>query len=403
MLAVALSLLIGAALSVRQLNGSGGDETPFEVSLPSAATSGVQPGGAALVLQDLQRAIRDDDAGGAAGLAAGTTTAAALLSALVTNAADAEIVDVRLRYVDEVGTVGPDGAWPAAVAVEWRYDGFDEVPARTETVISFVTQGDDVRIAAIGDSALRTPVWMTGPLAVSRRQDTLVLVARTESLRRYDRLATRAVDVVSRVVTDWDARLVVEVPSGAEELERALDVEPGYYQQIAAVTGSADGSVEDDAPVHVYVNPDVFDGLGPRGREVVLDHETAHVAGDGPTSRAPTWLVEGYADYVALRDSALPVTRTAAQIRDQVRAEGTPAALPGPAEFDTRGTHLGAVYESAWLACEVLAARSGDAAFLSFYDDVSGGADVARELRRRFQWSEDDLVAAWQQRLEDLP
>ena len=46
------------------------------------------------------------------------------------------------------------------------------------------------------------------------------------------------------------------------------------------------------------MNPDVFDGLGRRGQEVVLDHEAAHVAGDGPGSRAPTWLVEGFADSI---------------------------------------------------------------------------------------------------------
>ncbi|MGA8845779.1 MAG: hypothetical protein WB471_04105 [Nocardioides sp.] len=302
-----------------------------------------------------------------------------------------------------MSTIGPESTWSAAVAVEWRYVGFDRVPARTETVVRFAIQDTRVLIAGIGGDTLRTPVWMTGPLAVHRSDDSLVLSADPQSLDRFVRLADRAVPVVANVVTGWSPRLVVEVPRDSATLERALDVEPGYYEQIAAVTGAADGSIASDAPIHVYVNPEVFDALGRSGQEVVLDHETAHVAGDGPLSRAPTWLVEGFADYVALKNSSLPVRTTAAQIRDQVRSGGLPAALPGPAEFNTRGPHLGAVYESAWLACQVLADRGGNAAFLDFYETVSSGASVRVQLRRLFGWSEDDLVTAWRDRLSTLP
>ena len=373
-----------------------------DVAVPAPVQRGVEPAGAALVLQDLERAVKSGNPELAATLG-GAPGAEDLLRALVTNAVQAQITDVSLRYVDELSTIGPDGTWSAAIAVEWRYAGFDRAPARTETVVRFAPQDGDVRIAGIGGDTLRTPVWMTGPLAVYRSEDTLVLSSDAADLDRFERLAERAVLVVSRVVTTWDPRLVVEVPRDGAALESALDVETGFYQQIAAVTGSADGSIAADAPIHVYINPDVFDALGRSGQEVVLDHETAHVAGDGPLSRAPTWLIEGFADYVALRDSPLPLTTTAAQIRDQVRAEGPPTALPGPAEFDTRGPHLGAVYESAWVACQVLAERVGDAAFLDFYEAASIGAPMKRQLRRVFGWSEEGLVAAWRTRLESLP
>ncbi len=347
--------------------------------------------------------MSDDDVGLAGGLTTDAPGVEALVTSLVRNAAAADITDVSLRYVDELGAVDAGGTWSAAVAVEWRYAGFDRAPARTETVMQFTAVNDGALIAGIGGDTRRTPVWMTGPLAVSRSRNTLVLASDAATLDRYTSLAARAERVVSRVVTDWDAQLVVEVPRDAGALERALDVDAGYYQQIAAVTGSADGSVADDSPFHIYVNPDVFGGLGRRGQEVVLDHETAHVAGDGPTSRAPTWLVEGFADYVALRDSTLPLSTTAAQIRDQVTAEGPPQALPGADQFDTRGVHLGAVYESAWLACQVLADRGGDQKFLRFYAQVSSGQPLDAVLRRIFDWTENDLTAAWQQRLSQLP
>ncbi len=331
-------LLLGVGAAAWAVTTSRDVPPTFEVAVPpTEPQSQVEPGGAAVALQGLERAISDRDPDRARALAASTPGSADLLAALVDNARDADIVEVSLRYIDEDGGVGADGSWSAAVAVEWRYADFDQALTSTETVVRFVSEDDEVRIAGIGGDTLRTPVWMSGPLSVRRTDDTLVLVADPGSLDRFARRADRAVSVVSRVVTDWDARLVVEVPRDRVALERALGVEAGYYQQIAAVTGSADGSTAQDTPVHVYVNPDVFDGLGARGEEVVLDHETAHVAGDGPLSRAPTWLIEGFADYVALRDSTLPLTKTAAQIREQVQSDGPPAELPGPVDFDTLG------------------------------------------------------------------
>lgn len=396
-------LLVGVALLTWSLVTAEDPAPTVDVAVPSLLRQDIEPAGAALALQGLERAISSGDPERAAATAGADQGAEDLLRSLVENASRARIADVSLRYVDELGTVGADGTWPAAVAVEWRYAGFDRVPSRTETVVRFAVQDGEVRIAALGGETLRTPVWMTGPLAVHRDDDTLVLSADDGDLKRYVSLVDRAVPVVSRVVTGWVPRLVVEVPRDASALERALDVDPGSYQQIAAVTGSADGATAQDTAFHVYVNPDVFDALGRDGQEVVLAHETAHVAGSGPLSRAPTWLVEGFADYVALRDSTLPLTTTAAQVRDRVRRDGPPNDLPGAAEFDTRGPHLGAAYESAWLACQVLAERGGDAKFLRFYDAVSAGAPVGRELGRLFGWSERDLVTTWQRLLTDLP
>ena len=70
-------------------------------------------------------------------------------------------------------------------------------------------------------------------------------------------------------------------------------------------------------------------------RQVVISHEATHLATDAPlTSGVPLWLLEGFADYVALHDVDLPITTTAGQIIQQVRTDGAPDHLPGPAEFD---------------------------------------------------------------------
>ncbi|MBU1801501.1 MAG: basic secretory family protein [Actinobacteria bacterium] len=394
-------IIVSAGLVAWSVVSTDDDQT-FDVDVPATDTGAVDPAGAALALQEFVRAIETDDGPRAAAVAGADPSSQSLAVAVVDNASAAHIRDVSLRYIDSLGTTDSAGVWDAAVAVEWRYAGFDVAPASTETVVRFESGEEGVRVVDLGGESLRSPLWLTSALSVSRTEETLVLSAASELLDQYTRLSRRAVDTVARVLPEWDRRLVVEVPADRVALEEALDVESGNYQQIAAVAGSADGTVTADSAVHVYVNPAVFGGLGKRGREVVLAHEAAHVAGDGPTSRAPTWLVEGFADYVALRDSPLPVTRTAAQIRERVRSEGLPTALPSASDFDVQGPHLGSVYEAAWLACRVLAEHRDDSSFLNFYDAVSGGEALGSALRRIFDWSLDEFVVTWQNDLSSL-
>src|SRR3546814_1082426 len=150
------------------------------------------------------------------------------------------------------------------------------------------------------------------------------------------------------MLPDAEQKLVVEVPDSAAQLDAMLDASPGDYANIAAVTTTVDGSLSPSAPVHVFVNPQMWAGLKPQGAQVVMSHEAVHVVtGAAITSGVPLWLLEGFADYVALRDVAVPVATSAGQIIKQVRAAGAPKALPGRTEFDTRTTHLGEIGSTA--------------------------------------------------------
>ena len=193
--------------------------------------------------------------------------------------------------------------------------------------------------------------------------------------------AEAAVPVVRDVLPQWDGKLVVEVPGSEEALDAALGAEPGSYADIAAVTASVDGTITPDSEVHVFVNPDVYDDLEPVGGQVVISHEATHLATGAPlTSGVPLWLLEGFADYVALHAVDLPITTTAGQIIQQVRADGAPDHLPGQPEFDQADSHLGAAYESAWVACLVLADAGGQDALVRLYEAVSRGQELDGQL-----------------------
>lgn len=397
-LSLFVALLVGVVAWVALRDDS------YVVPQPPSATSGIEPGAATEALGALQAAVETRDSTAAAELAVREDgTSRTQLGALVANARALEVEDFTLRYVDEASGVDPDGEWTAAVDVTWAFGGFDQAPSRAEVLVRFRTGGDRLSIVSIGGGDRRTPVWMAGPVSVRRTPRTLVLVSgEPDRIATYQAAAEFAISVVGRVVTDWTARLVVEVPADAARLDEALGADPGEYAGIAAVTTAADGSLAPDAPVHVFVNPDVFDRLGRTGAQVVMSHEATHVATDAPSSLMPLWLIEGFADYVALRDIDLPLTTTAGQIIEQVRRDGPPQDLPAPADFDTADSKLGAAYEAAWLACVVLADRRGQESLVGFYEQVKEGTELAVALDGSFSWSEREFLAAWRARLKDL-
>ncbi len=368
-----------------------GDRTDGERSAPALAAEAVER---------LERAIEGGDTPAGAVLGA-DDAARALLSAVVDNGVALRLRDLDLRYVDEAAA-GADGSWQAAVEVRWRLAGLYRTAARSEVTFGFRLHEGRVLVTSVGGGDGRTPLWFTGPLEVGRGPGTLVLAAGGESPDRYAAWARRAVTVVRRVLPGWRGGLVVEVPADPGQLHEALAAAPGTYDGIAAVTTSVDGSLAPEAPVHVFVNPAVFGGLRPTGAQVVMSHEAVHVATGAAQAVLPLWLAEGFADYVALRDVDLPLRTTAGQIIEQVRRDGPPAALPGPAEFETTRSHLGATYEAAWQACVLLAERAGEQALVGLYRRVEGGEPLGRVLRDETGLTEADLTRLWQERLRDL-
>ena len=325
----------------------------------------------------------------------------AALATSLRNAAAAGVTGVTAHYVDELGAVSAEGRWTGAVDLTWRLEGYDAAPAHAEIAVGFARTGREVRITGFGGADRRLPLWLAGPLQVRRSADLLVLsTADAATADRYDRLARAALPVVERVLRDWHGPLVLEAPETTAQLGAALGAAAGDYAAVAAVTATVDGSQDADAPVHVFVNPEVMRGLERRGAEIVLAHEATHLATGAATNvRLPLWLAEGFADYVALRDVRLPITTTAGQIIASVRQDGLPDHLPGKAEFDATSGSFGAEYEAAWLACRVLADRAGEAALVALYRDVAAGADLDTALRRGFGFGLAGLTDAWRNRL----
>ena len=229
-----------------------------------------------------------------------------------------------------------------------------------------------------------------------------VLVAGGKDQGRYLALARQALVDVAKVLPRWSGRLVLEVPASEDQLDQALAAPQEQYANIAAVTTTVDGSLAPGSPVHVFLNPRVFDGLGPRGAQVVVSHETTHVATDATFADMPTWLLEGFADYVALAHAGIPVDTAASQILARIRRDGPPDHLPTSADLDPTAHGLGATYEEAWLATRFIAREDGEGRLVAFYRAVNGGEAVEDAFRKVLGTSESAFVRRWQADLRTL-
>ena len=401
---------------------------PQEAVLPPGSPSASGPSGstgsaaeddtdtrgdaAAALLDRLSDALETGSPADVRALAAPDDPGAAReLAAVRANVRSLGLVDLSMRYVDEAGgritedqqRAFGDRAWVADVQVGWRVRGFDAAKSTREVPLTLVeTPRGAAFVSARSNSSEASPLWLLDRLTVRRTARSLVAVAGTADPGRFSALADRAVVDVRKVLTSWRGGLVVEVPDDEEELGRVLGSEPGAYGGIAAVTTTADGSLTPDAPVHIFVNPKVFDPLGPRGSQIVMSHEATHVATGAAVSSMPTWLLEGFADYVALDHVDLPVSVTASQILARVRKEGPPIRLPGKTEFDPQNQALGASYESAWLACRLLGEKYGERRLIAFYRAADRDGSTVEPFRTLLGTDQQAFTRSWRSYLRRL-
>jgi hypothetical protein len=325
----------------------------------------------------------------------------------------------QLRYVsDDIGALTPDRqaqlggtqSWLAQVEVSWQLTGYDAKPARETLPVTFVTRDGTTYAASFSErfaTGQRRPIWALGPVDVAKGRHSLVISLDGEAdAESYVPVTDRAVDSVTKVWgRNWRRKVVIYLPAKQTQMENVLGAQPNTYTQIAAVTMAELDSPQAGAPVRIVANPKLFEELGKQGRRIVLTHETTHVASTATASPVPLWLAEGFADYVAF--TAVPVQDESAakELFKAVRAGKVPTTLPTPEAFAASSSDLPQAYESAWLACRLIAEREGQSKLVKFYRTVhtskspTGLADAFKSV---LGMTEQEFVAEWQQYLKRL-
>ena len=280
-----------------------------------------------------------------------------------------------------------DGTTSAVVTVTWR-GGTSDVRFRLRPT----ADGFDV-VSVSNVSGRRLPVWLAGDVRVAKAPGlTVVEVDGGRPGLDVNRLARTAARQVRTLVPNAAGSLTVIAPSEPATSAALLGRPVSRLTQVAAVSAQPSGGTGGPA---VVLNAPLFAGMDARARQVVMTHEATHVLTRIVGREATLWVVEGFADYVALHDDRAPLSVSAGDALRRVKTAGAPRTLPTAEDFDETSYGLGSAYELAWLAFRMLGADHGDAAVVGFYDDVIGGASVNAAAEDRFGLARAQLTAAW--------
>jgi hypothetical protein len=270
------------------------------------------------------------------------------------------------------GGGGSSGGLVADVRLRYKLRGDDHSPVSATERLSFAERGGKWYVTGELSGSDRQ-LWEQGEIGVAHGKHSLVLGADrgSDELRALADDADRAVEEVDRAwPRAWPHRVVVESPSSLEDMARLLDASPSTYEGIAAVTTGEAGEHTDAPADRIVVNPEAYGELSEEGRQVVVTHESVHVASRTHTSDAtPLWLSEGFADWVGYGSTDRKPKEAAAELVRAAEEDRLPRELPSDRAFrfgsDTEA--LGRAYESGWLACRLIADEWGKEKLLALY------------------------------------
>lgn len=179
----------------------------------------------------------------------------------------------------------------ADAELSYEVRGYDTSPVTVGRTLGLRLTADD-QWYVDSDRPAKTSgqqLWDQGKVSVVKGAHSLVMGVGQDAatLREYRSLADHAVPAVSDAWgTDWTRHVVVLVPGSLDGMAGLLGSPAASYRGIAAVTtGEAGGSGSAPAD-RIIVNPDAYALLGSMGKQVVLTHETTHVATRAHTTAA---------------------------------------------------------------------------------------------------------------------
>lgn len=263
-------------------------------------------------------------------------------------------------------------SWTVDATVTWSMPELRPREAHSRVRMGFVSRvGGGASLTSVTTApGAASPVWLLPGLQVARGPRTAVVSADPRLTARVAALLQTAVLDVASVLTSWRGSLVAIVPATPAQFMALTGGTSTGDRGIAALTTTADGTRSPGAPDVVVVNPTVFATLGPVGAHVVISHEATHDATQAAVVSMPTWLAEGFADYVGIGAAHLPLSSAAARAIAEARQLGVPQSLPGTAAFDGSGVRLEAAYEGAWLAARLIAVTYGQPRLVALYRAV---------------------------------
>ncbi|WP_460445047.1 hypothetical protein [Angustibacter aerolatus] len=290
----------------------------------------------------------------------------------------------------------------AAVVATHRLRGYDEGDVAEAVALTIARVDGGWRLLSDTDADAFLPPgghsapWDLGEVQVATGRHSLVVgdAGDDEALPALARRADQAVEAVERVwpagPSTWPGRVVVYAAHDSQTMERMLrGTDLGGAQPLAIAYPVLDGFTWFDTPTLAPAEVGSRIAVDAAGADVdpsTLRHEITHVA----TQRqqlpgTPTWMVEGIAEYTALRPSSVQTLLEDEDVPDpelyESIGEGDFALhLPASVSFYTgdQGTVVGH-YSDALIACTYVRERWGEATLLRLHAELSKSVDALDE------------------------
>jgi hypothetical protein len=284
-----------------------------------------------------------------------------------------------------------------AILLHYAIKGYDQGPVARPQALTFVQRGHRWLIASDSDADKDLPEtghadpWDRRAMVAREGEHVLVLADATDKgrLGALVRVSDAAVRQVARMwPTGWRRKVVVVAVRDQRLVETYFRTALQSSDKVAAIAVPAfdtvPGWTQDDATTYdqkasakvrsrVILNPRYFQPTD-RDNAQLLTHEVTHVATQARTwPGAPTWLLEGIADYTAYRDLRPFAVTLPKSLRAQVDAGSV--ELP---TYDFYQHDVSAHYLAGFLACAFVSDRYGESTLRRWYDQL---ATTPREIQ----------------------
>jgi hypothetical protein len=298
-----------------------------------------------------------------------------------------------------------DQAIQAQVQASYRFKGQDASPVLARHSYTFVLTRSVWRIAGPGNRAQQrrddAEIWDSGPVRTARSARTLIVHHPGEEAlaERLLRSADRAYGQVGAAWTGrWERKAVILVPRDEEEAEELVGARD--LSRVAAVASSSveSGAAERVLGNRIVVNTDNVVRYNDLNLQVLITHELTHVATRSLGDGVPLLLVEGFADWAALKPLGYPFAVTRPNLARRVREGGFDGALPGDGEF--RGDDAAVAYDEGSAFCLWVANTYGAGKLQALYRQFKGSsptgtAELDRGFRRVLHISRRTAETRW--------
>jgi hypothetical protein len=288
----------------------------------------------------------------------------------------------------------------AAVTVTYRIEGVDDRPVAVPWVPIFALVSGQWRLVgeATGKSlpsGVGGQPWDAGPIAVERSARAVgVFSASHRDRAKLMRLAEQALDRVARVrPSNWVGKVFVVAVQDRAVFDAYFGAAPERVDQVAAIAVPHYNEVHEwvnaaeYSATRIIFNPDELEE-GSQQLADDLTHEFTHAAmAPVTTGWTPTWLVEGFAEYVSYKGAEIVQSR----LRQALRGVATEDLHAGDKFYDEPMNYI-----TAWLACRMIAEKYTEAKLIALYEKFQHTSVEDSVIQEVLGIPRAQLVKDWQ-------